>query len=140
MPRYEHYCQDHGEFEVFRHMEDCALPALCPECGVTSERLFSVPCITIDSSPRLKYGSGSASRMIPSAQTGGVPIYIASEGAIQNDEMDYLTVGAIENEKARVKKRGNRQNKQLVSAYTELARRAPKGQRIKTLRAAMAEA
>ena len=44
MPIYEFECSEHGKFEVKQSMLD-ERRAVCPQCGLDSRRLFSVPAM-----------------------------------------------------------------------------------------------
>jgi hypothetical protein len=75
-------------------------------------------------------------------ETGGLDIFIPSYGALEQEEVDYIAEGAIEKEKARVKKKGKtiqRENQALVQAYVNLANATPKGKKAKAIRQAIKE-
>lgn len=142
MPIYEFLCQVHGRFEEFRPMAQCGKPAVCPDCARRARRLFSLPSIKIVERKRLRYGSGSPGRILTHKETGGLDIFIPSDGALEQDEVDYIAQGAIEKEKARVKKARKsiqRESQARIKAYTQLAMNTPRGQRAKVLRQAIAE-
>ena len=89
---------------------------------------------------RLPLGAGSAGRKITSKETGGMGIFIPSFGAMEQAEVDYIAEGAIEKEKARVKKSKKTQqraNQSIVQAYVNLANSKPKGQKAKAIREAI---
>ena len=91
----------------------------------------------------MRYGSGSPGKIMTHAETGGLDIFIPSDGAMEQEEVDYIAQGAIEKERARVKKakkQGARNETQArIQAYTDLAHSTPRGQRAKILRRAIAE-
>ena len=137
---YQFQCNVHGSFEDWRPMAAAGLPAYCPECGEAARRIFTAPAIKMITPERLRYGSGSPGKMILGKDTGGLDIFIPSDGCLEQAEVDYIAEGAIEKERVRVKKKGfQRENQARVAAYTELALSVPKGQRAKIIREAMAE-
>jgi hypothetical protein len=78
--------------------------------------------------------------MITGKETGGLDIFIPSYGALEQAEVEYIAEGAVEKEKARVKKKNKthqRQNQAIVQSYVNLANRTPKGKKAKVLREAM---
>jgi len=135
---YEFECLEHGVFEGYRTMENCSAPEPCPECSVLSERIISLPAIVIkQGSQRLQFGSGSPGRVISHKETGGLDIYIPSAGAMEQQEVDYIAEGAIEKEKARVRKKKRTMqsaNQAIVQAYVNLANSKPRGQKAKAIR------
>lgn len=141
-PIYEFRCPEHGVFEDYRPMVVCTIPSLCPKCQSMSERIISKPTIKIIQGKKsLPLGSGSAGRMITSKETGGMGVFIPSFGALEQAEVDYIAEGAIEKEKARVKKSKKtpqRKSQAMVQAYVNLANKTKKGQKAKAIREAMA--
>ena len=135
---YEFFCKTHGVFESYRTIDNRSTPEPCPECKVLSERIISLPAVHIkQGSQRLQFGSGSAGRMISHKETGGLDIYIPSAGAMEQAEVDYIAEGAIEKEKARVKKKKKTiqsANQAIVQAYVNLANSKPRGQKAKAIR------
>ena len=133
-------CDAHGPFEQLRRMAAAGLPAYCPECGESAQRVFTAPAIKVVTPQRLRYGSGSPGKTILGKDTGGLDIFIPSDGCLEQAEVDYIAEGAIEKEQVRVKKRGfQRENQARVAAYSELALNTKPGQRAKTLRRAIVE-
>jgi putative FmdB family regulatory protein len=42
MPVYEYHCEECGPFTKLRGLDQSSQPANCPECGVSSPKIFSV--------------------------------------------------------------------------------------------------
>ena len=142
MPVYEFSCPVHGKFEQYRPMVRSGEVQTCPECGVVSDRLFSVLNIKIVNKVRQRYGEGSYGKMLTHKETGGLDIFVPSFGAMEQEEVDDIAEGALEKEKARVKKNkktDRSENQARIKAYAELARSAKRGQRAKTIREAIKE-
>ncbi len=141
MPLYPHICDFHGPFEEFRPMERYAELGHCPECGRVGHRLISLPAIRFVTRERLEYGSGSPGRVLTHQETGGMGIYIPSGGAMEQAEVDYVALGAVEKEQERVRKRrGPRSDAQArIQDYAALALSQPRGQRAKAIKEAVAE-
>ena len=141
MPIYEYSCEEHGVFECYKHVDNCAGPERCPECEKLSPRIFSSLSIKIvQGNRRLPLGSGSPGKMITGKETGGLDIFIPSYGALEQEEVNYIAEGAIEKEKSRVRKKNKtpqRRNQSIVKDYVNLANRTPKGKKAKVLREAM---
>lgn len=143
MPFYIFCCQEHGEFEDFRSMEAAILPTPCPLCRRIAVRVWTAPAIKIVSKQRLPLGKGCYGKTVTHQETGGLDIFVPSFGAMEQDEVDYIAQGAVEKERARVKKaqkQGARNETQVkIGAYADLARKAKPGQRAKTIREALKE-
>lgn len=142
MPVYEFVCQVHGRFEQFKPMSCCAEPQVCPQCEVLARRVFSLPVIKLVETRRLRYGYGSPGKIMMHKETGGLDIFIPSDGALEQQEVDYIAEGAVEKERARVKKakkHPQRETQARVQAYAALANSTPRGQRAKVLRQAIAD-
>ncbi|KKM75344.1 hypothetical protein LCGC14_1391220 [marine sediment metagenome] len=141
MPYYPHVCVLHGLFESFRPMARYAEQGHCPECGRTGHRLISLPAIRFVNRERLEYGSESPGRVVSHKETGGMSIYIPSDGALEQNEVDYVAEGAIEKERGRVaKQKGPRSDAQArIQDYAALALSQPRGQRAKAIKEAVAE-
>ena len=140
---YEYDCPEHGRFETLRRVAERDIPVSCPDCGLESARAFSIPSIKVIKKERLPLGNGSMGKVLTKKDTGGLDIFIPSYGLMEQAEVDYIAEGAIEKEKERVKinKQGPRNDNQArLQAYSNLALRAPKGQRHKVLQEAMKEA
>lgn len=139
MPFYRHWCPRHGLFDAFRPMAQGGERARCGQCGQESPRIFTPPAIKVVKTERLQYGSGSPGRMISHKETGGLDIFIPSEGALEQDEVDYIAQGAIEKERARVKKGRKTELKARLEAYTQLALSQPPGNRAAAIKEAIQE-
>jgi len=143
MPAYMFMCDVHGVHEDFRRMADAGSVAFCPECGEESVRVFTAPSIRVINTPRLRYGSGSPGKVIPSSETGGLDIFIPSDGALEQAEVDDVAGLAVEKERARVKSKKRQgahdENHARIIDYTNMALRAKPGQRAKTIRQAIKE-
>ena len=141
MPLYPFYCTQHGQFDVFKHMQDDSWDITCPGCLKPAMRVWTAPASSTAQKERLRFGTGSPGRIIPSRDTGGLDILIPSMGAMEQEEVDYIALGAIEKEKERVKKRKGPRNEMQakIQAYTDLARHTKAGQRAKTIREAIKE-
>lgn len=140
-PTYEYECIRHGVFEGFASFDNYNAPSPCPRCLILSDRIISVPTVKIiQGKKQLPFGTGSPGRMITHKETGGMGVYIPSYGSMEQDEVDYIAEGAIEKEKARVKKKKKsiqRESQALVQAYVDLANKTPRGQKAKVLRQAI---
>ena len=141
MPLYSFVCPSHGEFEQFKLVLQRDDGQTCPKCRMASVRVISMPAISFIQKERLEYGSGSYGKIVSHKETGGLDIFVPSFGALEQDEVDYVAMAAVEKEKDRVKKRkGPRNETQArIQAYGELARSAKPGKRAETLRKAIAE-
>jgi hypothetical protein len=142
-PVYEWKCPEHGIFEGYRSMDNCTAPEPCPICETGSSRVISLPAVKIvQGATQLQFGSGSPGKIISGKETGGLDIFIPSMGALEQSEVDYIAEGAIEKEKARVKKKRKTcqgANQAIVQAYVNLANSKPKGQKAKAIRQAIKE-
>ncbi len=75
-------------------------------------------------------------------ETGGMDIFVPSWGAMEKAEVDYVTQGAIEKEKARVRKERTErrtQTQKQIGALMKVAYAQKPGQRAKAIKAAMRE-
>ncbi len=140
MPIYSYICEKHGRFDKIQNLGDDG--AQCPRCNNLGQRIPTTPArITIQTKERLPFGSGSRGRYVSSIETGGLPIFVPSWGALEKAEVDYLADAAIDKEKERVRKKREyvRQDKERISKYMKLAYETKPGQRAKTVREAMKE-
>ena len=134
---YEFVCPAHARFESYRPISDCSRPEPCPECGSLSPKVISMPAIKVITPVRLKYGYGSPGKILTRKDTGGLDVFIPSDGALEQEEVDYVAAAAIEKEQSRVKKKGiQRENQAMVQAYANLALSTPPGKRRKVLQEA----
>ena len=142
MPTYELEClQDGYRFEKIIPFEQSS-SVTCPRCGGTTRRLITAPArIIINEHRQLKYGSGSEGKFIPGSETGGLDIFVPSDGAMEQQEVDYVAGMAVEKERERVKKsKGYRNaNQEAISELTKLAYQTKPGKRIEILRQAIDE-
>mgnify|MGYP001559159678 CR=1 FL=1 len=108
--------------------------ASCPDCGASGSLVPSL-CArpVVRNKERLQYGSGSAGRYVSSKETGGLPVYIPSFGAMEQAEVDDVAEAAIEREKERVKVSAPRQSAVALQNIVKETMKAPKGQRKKTM-------
>ena len=54
MPIYQYHCEDHGFFEASALIENRDKPMLCPECFKQSERIITVPRLSMLGSVRMQ--------------------------------------------------------------------------------------
>jgi putative FmdB family regulatory protein len=138
---YEFICKKHGVFEAYRNMDNCTASEPCPVCKRLSERIISLPTVKIvQDKKRLPLGSGSEGKIVSSKETGGLDIFIPSYGMLEQEEVDYIAEGAVEKEKARVRKKkkiAQRANQAMVQSFVDLANKTPRGQKAKAIREAM---
>ncbi len=137
MPVYVYGCPTHGTFEVIQNLGDPS--AKCPICGLKGAREMTSPVrITVNQLERLPYGSGARGRFVSHTETGGCDILVPSFGAMEKEEVDYVTQGAIEKEKDRVRKyRRERPVAQKIETLRSLAYRTKPGQRAKAIKQAI---
>ena len=82
MPLYSYNCPVHGPFDVIQTLG--ASEASCPRCNKPGQRVVTKPArITVNQTEALPYGSGSRGRYLSSKETGGVPVFIPSWGAME---------------------------------------------------------
>lgn len=84
-------------------------------------------------SERLQYGSNAPSTYVSSAETGGLPAYIMSEGLLEKEEIADIRQAVIEKEQARVKKGKVSVQRARVEALVNLAHQTKKGHRGKAI-------
>ena len=141
MPTYELEClQDGYRFEKIIPFEQSS-SVTCPRCGGNTRHIITASTIIVKQSKQLKYGSGSEGKFIPRSETGGLDIFIPSEGVMEQQEVDYVAGMAVEKERERVKKsKGHRNaNQEAISELTKLAYQTKPGKRIEILRQAIDE-
>ena len=88
---------------------------------------------------RLELGSNAPSCYVSSKETGGLPTYIMSDGAMEKEEIADIRLAAIEKEQTRVKKGKRSFQKARVEALTNLAHQTKPGQRSKVITEAIKE-
>lgn len=140
MPVYSFECPQHGVFDLIQEMNTLKT-CLCPRCGRASTRRMSTPArIAIVEREKLPLGTGSRGRFVSHEETGGMDIFVPSWGAMEKEEVDYVTQGAVEKEKARVRKsRAERRTQKQIGALMEVAYAQKPGGRAKTIKEAMKE-
>lgn len=77
------------------------------------------------------YGQEAPSKLVL-AEKGRNAIYVMSEGALEQEEVDYLVEAAQYKEDARIKKNEKSATKERLEQVVEATMQAPKGQRAKT--------
>ena len=87
---------------------------------------------------RLPYGTGSRGKFIPAEETGGLSIFVPSFGAMEKEEVDYVTEVAVAKEKERVAKglpynERNAMTKQALGNIVKIGKSQPEGKRAKTM-------
>lgn len=135
MPIYTYQCSKCEHFfEVFQSITGRG-NAQCPNCGSPANLIPSLPAppvITIEK--RLPYGTGSAGKYVPSKETGGLPIYVPSFGAMEQAEVDYVAEVAVGKEKERVAKNKpltekNAETKEVLGNIVKIGKSQPEGAR-----------
>lgn len=85
----------------------------------------------IKSKPQRQYGKEAPSKLVP-PEKGRSSIYVMSDGALEQEEVDYLVEAEQYKEDERLKRNAKSANKERLEAVVEAARRAPRGKRAKT--------
>lgn len=138
MPIYEYDCPEHGVFELIRGIATI-YSELCPLCGSQCLRKVSVPAPPVSRNrEQLPYGTGSRGKFVPAEETGGLPIFVPSWGAMEKEEVDFVAEAAVEKERERVanNRPHNEQNemsKQALSNVVSVGKKAKEGERLKTI-------
>lgn len=78
-----------------------------------------------------QYGKEAPSKLIP-AEKGRSAIYVMSEGALEQEEVDYLVEATQYKEDARIKKNVKRPTQERLEEVVKATMRAPRGERAKT--------
>ncbi len=132
MPNYDFDCPAHGKFEIFQHMKS-ERKALCPECGANS--LFVFPHVGIRIINRIRYelGSKAPSQLVESNVPGGLPSYVMSEGALEQEEIDHIGLVQDEREIARQKQEKS-DTKKAISNIVTTAKKQKQGKRFSTMK------
>ena len=94
--------------------------------------------VIVKTKEQLPYGTGSRGRYIPAEETGGLAVFVPSFGAMEKEEVDYVTEVAVNNEKERVAKGRphNEQNaltKEALGNIVKIGKSQPEGKRHKTM-------
>lgn len=138
MPLYEYLCSEHGLFQMLRGI-DTASSEPCPLCGLQCVRVPSAPARTvIKTKEQLPYGTGSMGKYVSAKETGGLPIYVPSWGAMEQEEVDYVAEVAVEKERERVAKNRplNEQNamtKEALGNIVKIGKSQTRGKRAVTM-------
>ncbi len=81
MPVYNYTCQDCGDFDLFRSIEDRNAAACCPECQGFAERCIVAPHLALmNRNVRFAHTTNERSRHEPRLSTGS-PSAVAAEEA-----------------------------------------------------------
>jgi len=138
MPIYEHRCQEHGLFQVLRTVDSPNIEP-CPLCGSQCARALSSPApAVVRHRESLPYGSGSRGKFIPSEETGGLPVFVPSFGAMEKEEVEYVAEAAVAKERERVAKKQplterNALTKQAMGNIVKIGKDQPRGKRATTM-------
>jgi hypothetical protein len=94
--------------------------------------------VIVKTKERLPYGTGSKGKFIPAEETGGLSIYVPSFGALEQEEVDYTAMGAVEKERERVAKNRplneeNAMTKEALGNIVKIGKSQPEGKRHKTM-------
>jgi putative FmdB family regulatory protein len=72
MPVYNYTCEDCGDFELFRSIEERNHAATCPVCSGTAERFIVAPNLALmNRNVRFAHATNERSRHEPRLSTGG---------------------------------------------------------------------
>ena len=133
MPNYEYECSRHGRFEESQSMMS-EHKANCPKCGGTAQRIFSKSIgIRIINPVRREFGSLAPSQLIPSKVPGGLPSYVISEGALEQEEIDHIGLVEDEREVTRQKKEKSDTVK-AIGNMAKVAKKERRGNRFSTMK------
>ena len=85
---------------------------------------------------RKPYGYGSVGKYVSAKETGGLPIFVPSFGAMEQEEVDFVAEEASGKEKARVKahqalNEDNAITKEALGNIVKTVKQQPEGKRIK---------
>ena len=141
MPIYQYICPKHGAFEELQSVHKTG--ARCPECGRKGEKIVALPAKSYvhHHNQNLPYGSGSRGRYVPASETGGLPLLVPSWGAMEKEEVDWVTENAIYREKERVaKKQRERPASVVIGGLMNQALKQPEGKRRDVIEKALKEA
>jgi hypothetical protein len=86
----------------------------------------------------LPYGTGSRGKFVPAEETGGLPVYVPSWGAMEKEEVDYVAEAAVAKERERVAKgkphnEQNAKTKEALGNIVKIGKSQKEGQRLKTM-------
>lgn len=129
MPIYEFNCEKHGWFEVLRVIGS-PMYENCPQCAAQCVRVVSAPAPAVFKEyERLPLGNGARGKYLSSEETGGLPVYVPSFGAMEQEEIDYVAEAAVD----RSEKREPRESKVALQSIVNETMKAPKGKRRETI-------
>ena len=139
MPLYEYQCLRCGL--CFEKLQSIVMrgKATCPDCGSCAILTPSIPApAIIHWRERLPYGTGSRGKYVPSSETGGLPIFVPSWGAMEQAEVDDVAQIAVEKEKERVAKgrplsERNAETKEALGNIVKVGKSQPEGKRAQTM-------
>ena len=110
----------------------------CPKCGARMTRLLSAPArIIVNEKTRHRYGTGALGRVVLGSETGGLDIFVPSGGAMEQEEVDYVTEVAVDKERERVKKERHNPTREAIEGLKQLAYQTKPGQRYEVLQEAV---
>ena len=92
--------------------------------------------IRVKNPVRKPYGYGSAGKYVSAKETGGLPIFVPSFGAMEQEEVDFVAQEAVGKERARVKahqalNETNALTKESLGNVVKTVKTQPRGKRIK---------
>tara|TARA_Y100000310_G_scaffold307921_1_gene350504 strand:+ start:360 stop:674 length:315 start_codon:yes stop_codon:yes gene_type:complete len=79
---------------------------------------------------RRQYGDEAPSKLVP-AEKGRSPIYIMSDGALEQEEVDYLVEASQYKQDEQMKRKVKSKTKQELERVATEISKAPKGKRAK---------
>lgn len=82
---------------------------------------------------RREFGTLAPSQLIPSKVPGGLPSYVISEGALEQEEIDHIGLVEDEREVARQKQEKSDTVKAIGNIVTQ-AKKEPEGKRFSTMK------
>lgn len=139
MPIYEYECRTHGRFEVLV-LSSMGAAYPCPTCRMPSARVMSALArVKVVHRRRLRYGEGAPNKIINRQETGGSDILVLSDGALEQEEVDYIAQGAVEKEQSRVRKGRSNETKERLGQLVKLAENTRPGKRAAAIKEAMAD-
>ena len=113
--------------------------ANCPNCGGVAQRIFSKSIgIRVINPVRREFGSLAPSQLIPSKVPGGLPSYVISEGALEQEEIDHIGLVEDEREVARQKQEKS-DTKKAIGNLASVAKKQKRGSRFSTMQKVKAE-
>ena len=99
-----------------------------------AQRIFSKSIgIRIITPVRREFGSKAPSQLIPSKVPGGLPSYVISEGALEQEEIDHIGLVQDEREIAR-QKQGKSDTAKAIGNLATVAKKQKQGNRFSTMK------